>query len=172
MAFIYQGEEISNRNFPISYNWLFLQLIARFFFILGVAISVYFIDIYIAWSNNNFEWLISITIAFAMVYLSNIIFSFRMKRQYEFRLNLSTISHRAVRDAEELTFPYENIDRVVIEQGPLEKLFGIANVIVVLKTSFKLKYKNLEADVNQFGLMGQSATNAEKLKSILDSIIH
>ena len=173
MSFSYQGEEISNRNFPVSYNWLFLQLITKFFFILGIAIFALFLDIYFGWRNNDiFQWLIIPVIVFVIVYLSNIAFSFQMKRQYEFRLNPSTISHKAVKDAEELTFPYENIDKVVIEQGPLEKLFGIASVLVILKTSFKFKYKDVEVDTNQFGLMGQSTANAEKLKSVLDSIIH
>jgi putative membrane protein len=171
--------DVSSQTYPITGGWVFLKVINGFFFsaFIGtwIVVSVALpgkngsasLATDFGWGTNTF-WGIGL-IAFVIIYAVYMAYSLLWKSTYSFAL-LSDylIMKQGVIAKKENHLPYRSIQDVVISQGIIERMLGIATVRIENAAAMQMVGKR--AVSSAILIPGQPLVKANGLSDVLKDI--
>jgi putative membrane protein len=129
------SEEISNTRYPLTKKWFVVSLIGR---ILSAIVAPLFV-VFVIWlrlsdttrtTNGSVFWAFAVWLALALISMVwSVISLFLWKKNYAFNFTADNIYFRqGVIALSEKHMPYSSVQDVSVQQGVLERLFGLAKV--------------------------------------------
>jgi putative membrane protein len=172
-------EEISSKTYPISPRWMVAKfaviILVNVILFAFVAVAFYFasVSMTFAFEIENFKKLILFAPLFYLLFsIFDIIYTLVWKANYKFQFLPEFIYiNTKVIDNREKHIPYHTIQDVVVSQGVMDRLFGLANITIENASAINqssVQGKNIS---NAVVIPGQSLSNANKISEILKGTI-
>lgn len=166
------GQMISSEQYPIGSRWMGMQVITALFhaFWISAAIAVYVNgQPATGWSLN---WTLGF-IVFTIMFLCLVIYSIVWKSNFHFAflpdyIQLST----QVLAKSEQHMPYRTVQDVVVRQGILERMFGLATVFIQNAASISVPRSGGRGAIasQAMNIPGQTLEGANKIAEIVRSV--
>lgn len=179
MATVNLPEEISSKTYPLSASWMTMSIIGRV--ISSVFISAfltafaggYFITLFLGGNilNGIFAWFM----AFIAIVVIQLITLSLWKKNYAFDFTPDNIYYRqGILSISEKHMPYSSIQDVTIKQSLIERMFGLASVMIENAAQQQVYVGRNGRPVSVFsGVMirGLSLADANKITVILKTTV-
>ena len=178
------GEEISSRVFPIDGRWIFMKAVSG---VTHLAWSIFlFAYIFLLPGKGSTESLadtlgwgygtvFSIAIfAGGLMILLRVTYFLLWKKQYFFEFLPDYIVVReGVLSRREQHIPYTSIQDVIVQQGFVERLFGLSNVLIQNAGNNQIMSLNTQGMMPLSGMEipGQSAGHSDRISQALKSTV-
>jgi putative membrane protein len=175
-------ENISSATFPISSKWMTLQVfnsIASGIVAVIVILWIFFVpgkssDISIAEDMGisiagSGLYLFGI---FVLVFAFNIIKTYIWRKNYKFEMLPDYLFvHEGIISTQEQHIPYDRIQDVIVQQGFIGRIIGLANVYIQNAVAVQASPKKKSGQANGVLIPGQSPENAKKLSEVVRSVL-
>jgi uncharacterized membrane protein YdbT with pleckstrin-like domain len=173
-------EDISSTTYPLSGAWVAQQLITYFFSSLSVAIFLTFYVGNVAQQSHSVDAnlyailglfpLIPFVAIFVIVYIFHIIYMFLWKSSFSFAfLPEYVVMKTGVISRSEVHVPYHTIQDVIVSQGIVERMFGIATAQIQNAASAQPVKKG--ASSNGISIPGQTLERANHISDIVKGML-
>lgn len=171
------SEEISSDKYPLLDKWFYISMVFRVLgSIVGPLVIVFWIFGGVSDSSTTslptlaLIWIVLCIIS--IVY--NVVSLFLWKKNYAFRFNADNIYYRTgVISISEKHMPYSSMQDVTVKQGIVDRLFGIANVVIenAAQQTTISKYGQPIPVFNGISIQGISLEDAKKITDMLKTTV-
>ncbi len=169
------SEDISSDKYPLLDKWFYISMVLR---VLGSIFGPLVIVLWIfggmsdssTFQTNLLIWIVMCVVS--LVY--NIISLFLWRKNYAFKFNTDNIYYRTgVISISEKHMPYSSIQDVTINQGMVDRLFGIASVVIenAAQQTFTSKNGKQVSVFNGVSIEGISLDDAKKITDMLKTTV-
>ena len=174
------SEEVSSDKYPLTGKWMAVKIINLIFGSFGTVVALFIIALLPGKRSttniiDQFGWTLSLGISFVLGIIFTVLRFVSLlfwKKNYTFRLEKDTLYYKTgVLSIEEKHMPYSSIQDVNLNQSFLEKMFGIARVVVENAAVRQVVVNNkTESHSDSIVFEGLERTDAEKITKILKEI--
>jgi putative membrane protein len=161
-----QSKMISSDQYPIQSGWMGMQGVLA----LGHGVWISFLIALLAFRGNAFIqsttviWIL--IVVFVFVFLINIAYSLIWKNNFRFAFLPDYIQYSTqVLSRSEEHMPYKTIQDVMVNQGIIERMFGLATVMIQNATN-----QGARRGFQGMRIPGQSLESANKIAEVVRSI--
>ena len=173
------SEDISNKTYPLSNKWMAITLISRLigsFVLPAIIIFFLFIKANEQMSSDDWVYLILGWLAFGiLVSIVRTIALFLWKKNYAFNFTSEHIYYKeGVISLSEKHMPYSSIQDVTVRQGIIERLLGLASVVIENAAQQALMVGSNGQQMSVFSgviLQGISISDANKITNVLKTTV-
>jgi putative membrane protein len=171
------NQMISSTQYPIGSKWMEMQVVAAFINALWISIAIALLVGIQTTANNvttwNQNWTLGF-IAFVIIFLCQVIYNVLWKSNFHFAflpdyIQLST----QVLAKSEQHMPYRTVQDVIVKQGIIERMFGLATVSIqnaaANQTARRSGWGGRTAS-QAINIPGQTPEGANKITDIVRSI--
>lgn len=168
------SQKISTETYPINSSWVFTKIMGGFFHALWLTSLGYLVF------NKEFAHYFTFAsglgyalLLFSMIFLWRIIWTLLYKHNYYFEFLPDFILLKTgIISKSENHLPYKSIQNVATHQGIIERLFGLATVIIQnAAQSGAVSGRSVSMVSSAIPLVGQPLEKANELNQILNQVV-